>query len=171
MIKFFSCNKNEPTELSPMDKNRNLRVNLIIIKEKNTWHESFASEDPCHKNNLRQICFQQYVYQQLHVWSFMQMFQVIWVFWESFFFYMFIPYQKHFRFPIALKLNFQILSSSRVYAVISLLFFNCRCATVVIVIFWQKLLKQTFVWNYCNCRSLSTFLVPLSCFSFMLMPV
>ena len=87
MIKFFSCNKNEPTELSPMDKNRNLRVNLIIIKEKNTWHESFASEDPCHKNNLRQICFQQYVYQQLHVWSFMQMFQVIWVFWESFFTY------------------------------------------------------------------------------------
>lgn len=91
---------------------------------------------------------------------------------REFFFYIFIPYQKHFRFPIALKLNFQILSSSRVYAVISLLFFNCRCATVVIVIFWQKLLKQTFVWNYCNCRSLSTFLVPLSCFfSFMLMPV
>ena len=38
------------------------------------------------------------------------------------FFYIFIPYQKHFRFPIPLKLNFQILSSSTVYAVISLLF-------------------------------------------------
>ena len=170
MINFFSYNKNEPTELSPMDKNRNLGVNLIIIKEKkNTWNESFASEDPSQKQFKADLLSIVRVLTTARMVFYANVPSNLSVLRE--FFYIFIPYQKHFRFPIPLKLNFQILSSSTVYAVISLLFLNCRCTTVVIVIFWQKLLKQTFVWNYCNCKSLSTFLVPLSCFSFILMPV
>ena len=47
-LNYFSHNKIEPTELSPMDKNLNLGVNLIIIKEKiyMTWKFCFRRHLP-----------------------------------------------------------------------------------------------------------------------------